>query len=141
MLDLAVYIQRVYITILFESLTVFMGFFLIAVGLSLTMDNWSQNYNDSALEKTPLSQQVPVDFFLCYELHNRCVSGFLKVPPSHQGLKYYTYWWQGTHVEVYWFYFRVIVLLELQTLVFMAVERKRMNFSVLGLSVSIYVTC
>lgn len=39
MLDLAVYIQRVYITILFESLTVFMGFFLIAVGLSLTMDN------------------------------------------------------------------------------------------------------
>lgn len=35
MLDLAVYIQRVYITILFESLTVFMHF-LTVVGLSLT---------------------------------------------------------------------------------------------------------
>lgn len=33
MLDLAVYIQRVYITILFESLTVFMHF-LTVVGLS-----------------------------------------------------------------------------------------------------------
>lgn len=46
-----------------------------------------------ALEKTLLSQQVPVDFFifffpvLCYELCNWCVSGFLKLPPHHQSLK------------------------------------------------------